>query len=150
MALVRAAASEQDAAIYLTAASRGCAVASCWRFTAERESDVESLDRSAFTSSSTSCHTASAGPTLKGPWLLRFRRLPTRRTGQSLSQTIKDALVVLHQLGEARLEILVLAPSIDVMIDGVAHSLRDGHAICASDRLKLSCLLLWKAHGESL
>ncbi|HEX3804180.1 MAG TPA: N-terminal phage integrase SAM-like domain-containing protein [Solirubrobacteraceae bacterium] len=30
-ALVRAAASEQDAAIYLTAASRACAWASCWR-----------------------------------------------------------------------------------------------------------------------
>lgn len=65
-----------------------------------------------------------------------------------LSQTVEDALVVLDQLAEASLELLVLAPGLDVMVDGLAHRLRDGHAIGTSDRLKLGGLLLGEAHRE--
>jgi hypothetical protein len=34
-----------------------------------------------------------------------------------LGKSIKDALVVLDQLGETGLEVLIFAPSIDVLID---------------------------------
>jgi hypothetical protein len=66
-----------------------------------------------------------------------------------LGEPVENPLVVLDQLGKAGLEILVLAPSIDVMVDRLAYGLRNGHAIGASDRLEFSGFVLWETHRES-
>jgi hypothetical protein len=59
-------------------------------------------------------------------------------------------LVLRNQLREPRLEVLVLAPSLDVLVDRLAHSLGNVHSIRLGDGLKLGCLLFRKAHRESL